>query len=92
MFTIITLPTVIVPLLDTGLLLGLSHSIVGDPMVPFNMAVQVRFSECPAVGAPASRTKVTLREPRKQNNIHISVNTSHVILLCSVELVSLEVL
>ena len=59
MFTIIIFSTVIILLLDTGLLLGLSQSIVGDPMIPFNMAVQVRFSDCPAVGALASRMKVT---------------------------------
>ena len=79
-------------LLDIGLLFESNHCIVGDPMIPFNMAVQVRFNDCPAVGAPASRTKVTLREPTKQNKMHFSVNTSYVILLCSVELVSLEIL
>ena len=48
-------------LLDTRLLFGSNHSIVGDPVIPSSVTVQFRLYDCPAVRGPGSCLIETLR-------------------------------
>ena len=72
--------TMTVLLLEPGLLLGPSHSIVRDPVMLLSLTVQVRLYGSPVVGEQASSLMMTFT-PRENSSSDVCGSYHTIVLL-----------